>query len=74
MPDGMRDKRRELYYDLTEQIIKGFWTVIREVGSGLAEAVYKRALPIALTELGLSSKAEVPYVVLFRGHNVGTGQ
>lgn len=71
MAGGMRDRRRELYYDLTEKIIRGFYDVVGDLGPGLAESVYKRALPIALSDLGLSSKTEVPYAVYFRGHNVG---
>lgn len=47
MLEGMRDRRRELHYDLTEKIIKGFYEVLRELGPGLAESVYQRSMPIA---------------------------
>ena len=67
----MRDTRRELHYELTEKIIGGFYDVLRELGPGLAESVYQRALPIALAESGFSCKLEVGYAVYFRGQNVG---
>ncbi|MBC8086373.1 MAG: GxxExxY protein [Phycisphaerae bacterium] len=72
MPEGMRDKRRELHYELTERIIRGFYDVLRELGPGLPEVVYQRAMPIALADLGLSCAVEVPYHVTFRGHVVGS--
>lgn len=71
MHTGMRDKKRELHFDITERIIRAFWDVRSEVKPGLLEAVYHRAMPFALADVGLSVKTEVALPVYFRGHSIG---
>lgn len=71
MQRGIRDARRELHFDVTEKIIRGFFDVFGDLKPGLLETVYHRAMPIALADLGLEVKTNVPLPVYFRGHLVG---
>jgi GxxExxY protein len=57
--------------DLTREIIGAFYQVYRELGYGFFEAVYQRAMPLALAARGVSSEREVPLVVRFRGEVIG---
>src|SRR5262249_2449918 len=60
-----------LHRELTGRIIGVFFEVHRELGFGFAEAVYSRAMEIALREAGLETEREVPVVVFFRGRRIG---
>lgn len=57
--------------DLTRQIIGAFYDVYNSLGLGLVEAVYQRALPVALGARGVQCQREVPLTVWFKGVNVG---
>ena len=61
-----------LHRELTEQIIGCFYEVYRELGPGFSEAVFRRAMTIALHEAGLRAEEEVRLQVTFRGVNIGT--
>src|SRR3954468_12243869 len=61
-----------LHGDLTKQILACFYEVHHELGTGFPEAVYSRAMEIAMTEAGLSVQREVLLNVDFRGRIVGT--
>jgi GxxExxY protein len=56
---------------LTREIIGAFFDVYNELGYGFVEAVYQRALPVALDARGIRTKREVPLTVHFRGVSVG---
>jgi GxxExxY protein len=58
--------------DLTERIIKVYYTVYNELGFGFLESVYCRALAIALEQSGLTVASEVAVPVSFRGVLVGS--
>lgn len=60
-----------LHGELTKQIVACFYQVHHEMGSGFPEAVYSRAMEIALTEAGLDVQREVLLNVSFRGRVVG---
>lgn len=60
-----------IYEDLTRRILSACFDVSNELGSGFLEAVYERALLIALTEKGIKAKNQVPLKVLFRKEIVG---
>lgn len=60
-----------LHRDLTERIIGVFFQVHRELGFGFSEAVYSRAMEIALREAGLRTQREFPVAVFFRGKRIG---
>ena len=47
--------------------------VHRELGPGLLESVYKRAMVIELTDAGLQVAQEVPVLVQYKGRNLDEG-
>lgn len=57
--------------DVTERVIKVFYEVYNELGTGFLESVYQNAMLIALTEAGLDVYPRRPIPVYFRGHVVG---
>ncbi len=57
--------------DLTEQIIGACYEVSNELGAGYLEAVYEKALLIALHDKGLAATSQVPLDVMFRNQIVG---
>lgn len=57
---------------ITARIIACIFEVFRELGYGFSEAVYRRALTIALRAAGLSVRDLVPLQVWFRGGVIGT--
>lgn len=57
--------------DLTERIIGVFFDVYNELGFGFLESVYREAMRVALEQMGLGVRVEVPVPVYFRGGVVG---
>jgi len=57
--------------ELTEKIIGSCFEVSNELGNGFLESVYRKALLIALRQLGLKADEEVPLKVSFRNQIVG---
>jgi GxxExxY protein len=57
--------------DLTRQIIGAFYDVYNALGQGFVEAVYQRALPVALSARGIQCEREVPMSVIYKGVHVG---
>ncbi len=68
--DRMED-REMLYYDLSRKVIGCCIELIRELGSGFLENVYKNALFIVMKEKGLNVMAEKTFEIVFRGHKIG---
>ena len=66
-PDGHGFKQG----DLTGKIIEVFYAVYNELGHGLLESVYEKAMGIALVEAGLRVECQKGLVVHFRGRVVG---
>lgn len=60
-----------MHSEVTEQVIGAFYEVYRELGFGFVEAVYRRALVVAIQERGLSCATEVPYALHLYGRNIG---
>jgi GxxExxY protein len=72
MTGGTTRTRLELLHGrVTREIIGAFFDVYNELGYGFFEAVYQRALPLALEARGIGCEREVPLVVRFRGAVVG---
>lgn len=65
------DESRLAHAAVTRTIIGCFFEVYRELGYGFSEAVYRRALRIAIRAAGLSATEEVPLTVHFRGEVIG---
>ena len=56
---------------ITYRIIGAYLGVYRTLGWGFLEAVYRRAMVVALRDAGAAVAEEVPLVVRFRGNAVG---
>jgi GxxExxY protein len=65
------DDAFQLHRDLTDRIIKVFWAVVNELGTGYLERIYFRAMVIALRQEGLDVDEKYTTVVFFRGQEVG---
>ena len=61
-----------LHADLSSTIIGAFYHVHNELGADLPEALYRRALAIALEDLGVTVQQEVPATLQFRGREIGS--
>lgn len=57
--------------DITELIIKAFYTVYNTLGYGFLEKVYRNAMAIELRKLGLEVVSEARIVVYYGGQVVG---
>ena len=60
-----------LYEELTAKILEACFEVSNELGAGFLEAVYQKALQLALLQKGLEAKPQYPLKVHFRGEVVG---
>lgn len=63
-----------IYRTLTRQIIRAFYEVYNELGTGFLESVYENALFLVLREHGLKVEKQVPISVYFHGSVVGKYQ
>lgn len=57
---------------ITETVIRSFFDIYNDLGTGFLESVYERALANVLTEVGLAVERQTPIKVCFRGNEVGT--
>ena len=60
-----------LHKDITDKIIKAFYTVYDTLGYGFLEKVYENALKIELEKSGLDVVAQLPITVYYVGSLVG---
>ena len=60
-----------LYREICALILKAFYEVYNTLGYGHLEAVYKRAMVVALREKGLHVDVERLFKVFYHGLNVG---
>jgi GxxExxY protein len=73
MPD-MHDGKKEEdlpYFEVTRTILNCCFEVMKELGPGFLEKVYKNALLIAMKQQGLQVEIEKPFEVIFRDRVVG---
>jgi GxxExxY protein len=56
---------------LSERIIKVFWAVVNELGTGYLERIYLRAMIIALRQEGLEVDERYTTAIYFRGQEIG---
>lgn len=59
------------HYALTGDILNCCFEVMKELGPGFMERVYKNALFIAMKQKGLQVETEKPFEVSFRGSIIG---
>ena len=55
--------------DITDQIIKAFYTVYNSLGYGFLEKVYENAMLIELDNIGIEARSQVPVKVLIGREN-----
>lgn len=67
----IENKKKLLHAELSESIIGSCFEVIKELGSGFLENVYKNALFIAMKQKGLNVSVEQSFEVVFRNHKIG---
>ncbi len=60
-----------LHQQLSEQIIRAFYLVYRELGNGFLEKVYERALFLELQEMRLQVQAQSQIKVFYKGQLIG---
>lgn len=60
-----------LHKDITDKILKAFYTVYNELGFGFLEKVYENALIIELQNMGLGCAKQQPIKVRYGGVVVG---
>ena len=64
-------KENYLHSELTERIIKCFYTVYNDMEYGFLESVYEKALLLELQNKGLKADSQVPITVRYQGQIVG---
>lgn len=68
----MNDEKEELpYFTLTGKILGCCFEVMKELGPGFQETVYKNALLIVMREQGLQVETEQNFEVIFRERIIG---
>ena len=67
----MREEKDLPHSDLTRKIIQCCFEVMKELGAGFLENVYKNALYIAMKQKSMNILAEQKYEVVFRKHKIG---
>lgn len=60
-----------LYKDLTDQILKIYFSVYNNLGYGFLEKIYENALGIELRNRGFEVEQQKPIKVYYRNHLVG---
>ncbi len=57
--------------EVTDAIIRSFYEVYNELGTGFLESIYQKAMVVVLREAGLSVEIEYDLPVNFRGQIIG---
>jgi GxxExxY protein len=60
--------------ELSDQVLRSFYRVYRELGYGFLEAVYENSLAQLLRQAGLQVLQQAPIEVRFQGALVGNAQ
>ena len=67
----MKEEKELPYSDLTRKIIQCCFEIMKELGAGFLENIYKNALYIAMKEKGMNVLVEQKYEVVFRKQKIG---
>jgi GxxExxY protein len=67
----MEKDKKLPYSDLTGSILNCCFEVMKELGPGFVESIYKNALLIAMRQKGLHVEVERSFEVIFRGTVIG---
>lgn len=68
----MSTDSKYLYSEITDTIIKCFFTVYNKLGFGFLEKVYENALLLELRENGLIGQQQIPIEVYYKNSKVGS--
>jgi GxxExxY protein len=60
-----------LYREITDKILRAYFTVYNELGYGFAEKIYENAMYKEMTLLGLDCSRQFPIKVFYKGEIVG---
>lgn len=67
----MKEEKELPYAQLTSDILASCFEVMKELGPGFAENVYKNALLIVMKQRGLQVESEKRFEVIFRAQVIG---
>ena len=67
----IENQEKLIHSDISEIIIGCCFEIMKELGAGFLENVYKNALFIAMKQKGLTVLVEQSFDVMFRNHKVG---
>jgi len=70
---GAHDELKDCSEELIDRVLTAATNVHRELGPGLLESVYKRALMMELAEEKIPAEREVEIPVMYRGRDLGVG-
>jgi GxxExxY protein len=65
------DTEKFKHTEITEKIIKGYYTVYNQLGFGFLEKVYENAMAIELRKLNMKVELQRAIKVYYDGHEVG---
>lgn len=71
MDRGRTSGEKVIYKDLSYAIVGILYEVDNELGTGLQEKYYQRAIEKALTKKNIPFKSQVPYEITIRGESIG---
>jgi len=60
-----------IHKEITDTILKGYYSVYNSLGYGFLEKVYENAMMIELSHLGLNVQKQIPIKVYFKDIQVG---
>ena len=69
--DRTENKKELVHSDISEKIIGCCFEIMKELGSGFLEKIYKNALFLAMKDKGLKVLTEQTFEVMFRNHKIG---
>ena len=67
----MREEKELPYSELTRTILQCCFEVMKELGAGFLENVYKNALFIAIKQAAMKVLVEQKYEIVFRNQKIG---
>ena len=60
-----------VYEELSGNILKAYFCVLKNLGTGYLESVYENAMCIELDELNIPYERQKHLTVIYKGHNIG---
>lgn len=60
-----------VYEELSNQILKAYFNVLRHLGAGLSEKLYENALCVEFEEMGIPYERQKRFSIIYKGRNIG---